>query len=365
MVGMAVDITERKEAEATLRESEERFRLVANTAPVMIWMSGLDRRCSYFNRPWLEFTGRSLETELAGGSVEGIHPDDEARWWGTYADAFDQRRPFSREYRLRRHDGEYRWMFDSGVPRFNADGSFCGYIGSVIDVTDRKLAEEALSMVSRRLLGAQEEERAWIARELHDDIGQRLVGLMLTLQSLTADRQTTADQFREGIGKIVPQASGLGRDIQMLSRRLHSSKLELLGLAATVRAHCEELTEQHKVEVDLHVEDIPAGLTREVSLCIFRVLQEALQNAIKHSRCRAFEVSLFGRPGEITLTVHDSGVGFDPLAVRAGRGLGLTSMKERLKLVDGELSIESVPLAGTTIHVRVPLLKARSAVSVQ
>jgi signal transduction histidine kinase len=251
------------------------------------------------------------------------------------------------------------------VPRFDSDGSFCGYIGSVIDVTDRKLAEEALSMVSRKLLGTQEEERAWIARELHDDIGQRLVGLMLNLESLTTDSRTSVAQFREGIGKIIPQASSLGRDIQMLSRRLHSSKLELLGLAATVRAYCEELSDQHKVEINLQVEDIPSNLAYEISLCVFRVLQESLQNAIKHSRARKFHVVLGGGAEELTLAVRDAGVGFDPVAALGGRGLGLTSMKERLKLVDGELSIESFPLTGTTIRVRVPLFKTRSAGSVK
>ena len=160
VLSSVVDITERKRIEAALRESEERFRLVANTAPVMIWMSGVDKRCAYFNGTWLEFTGRSLDAEMGNGWVEGVHPDDLRQCLDIYTKAFDQRESFQIEYRLRRNDGEYRWVFDSGVPRFNADGSFAGYIGSAIDVTERKMAEKALSMVSRRLIEAHEEERA-------------------------------------------------------------------------------------------------------------------------------------------------------------------------------------------------------------
>ena len=139
------DVTERHRAEQALRESEQRFRLVANTAPVLIWMSGPDKLCNYFNQPWLEFTGRSIEAELGNGWAEGVHPEDLKACLDTYIKAFDGRQPFKMQYRLRRHDGEYRWLLDIGVPRFNADGSFAGYIGSCIDVTDHKLAEEALS----------------------------------------------------------------------------------------------------------------------------------------------------------------------------------------------------------------------------
>ncbi|WP_119316749.1 PAS domain S-box protein, partial [Calidithermus terrae] len=153
-----IDISERRRAEERLRESEARFRTLADTAPVMVWMSGADGLCDYFNTGWLNFTGRPLEQELGNGWVEGVHPDDRERCLGTYATAFDRREPFEMEYRLRRHDGQYRWIVDRAVPRYTPGGEFLGYIGACIDIHERKRAEErlrALQEVTARLAGAQ------------------------------------------------------------------------------------------------------------------------------------------------------------------------------------------------------------------
>src|SRR5262249_32188083 len=158
-LSLIADITEAKRAEEARRESEERFRLVANTAPVMIWMSGPDKLSTYFNQQWLEFTGRPLEAELGNGWTEGVHPEDLMSCMNKYIEAFDRRQSFRMEYRLRRHDGQYRWLSNIGVPRFERDGRLAGYIGSSIDITDRKLAEAALSNVGRRLIEDHEEER--------------------------------------------------------------------------------------------------------------------------------------------------------------------------------------------------------------
>jgi formate hydrogenlyase transcriptional activator len=150
-VGTAVDVTERKRAEEELRESEERFRNMADTAPVMIWISGVDKLCTYFNKQWLDFTGRTMQEELGNGWAQGVHPDDYERYLRTYTSAFDCREPFRMEYRLRRSDGQFRWIYVTDVPRFSPGGEFLGYIGSCVDITERKRAEEALKEALDRL----------------------------------------------------------------------------------------------------------------------------------------------------------------------------------------------------------------------
>jgi PAS domain S-box-containing protein len=354
LLGVSLDITERKQAEQVLREGEERFRVVANSAPVMIWMSGTDKLCTYVNQPWLGFTGRPLEAEMGNGWVENVHPEDLNRCMHTYTQAFDRRESFQMEYRLRRHDGEYRWLSDTGVPRFNPDHSFAGYIGSSTDVTERKLAEESLADVGRKLIEAHEQERTWIARELHDDVNQRMALLAIELDRWNQQLPPSAVEFHDHIHHACQRLSDIANDIQALSHRLHSSKLEYLGLVAAAKSFCKELSEQQKVEIDFSHTAIPRSVPKEISLCLFRVLQETLQNAVKHSGVHHFKVELCGTEGEIQLTVNDLGVGFDPQEAIHRRGLGLISMRERMQLVSGEISINSRLGSGTTIHARVP-----------
>ena len=345
---------EHQQSAQVARESEDRFRLVANTAPVMIWMAGTDRLCTYVNQTWLEFTGRPLEAELGNGWAEGIHNEDLERCLKTYSQAFDQRQSFAMEYRFRRSDGEYRWVLDTGVPRFNPNGSFAGYIRSCLDITGRKLAEEALASVGRRLIEAQEEERTRIARELHDDIGQRIALLGVELES--CDRQAPGSEvdIHDCLQLACQRVSDLGEDIQALSHRLHSSKLEYLGLLSAAKSFCSELSEQRNVRIEFKHSDIPRAIPKGISLCLFRVLQEALQNAIRHSGAQDFAVEVHGTQDGIRLIVSDSGIGFDSQHAVNGRGLGLISMRERLRLVNGELSIQSEPGRGTTVLARVP-----------
>jgi PAS domain S-box-containing protein len=345
--------TELKRSEGVLRESEQRFRLVADTAPVLIWMSGPDKKCTFFNEGWLKFTGRSIDSELGDGWAEGVHAEDLQRCLDTYTQAFDLRKEFSMEYRLRRHDGEYRWVLDIGVARFNQERSFAGYIGSCVDITDRKLAEIALANVNHRMIVAQEQERTRIARELHDDIGQRLALLAINLAELDQNGANLSE-IRSRVRELKNHASDIAVDIQTISHRLHSSKLEYLGLPAAMRGFCQEFGKQQKVEIDFRTDDLPSALPPDISLCFFRVVQEALHNSAKHSGVRHLEVRLWGTSGEIHLAVSDSGVGFDSEAAKANRGLGLISMEERLKLLNGTFSIESQPQRSTTIHARVP-----------
>lgn len=227
---------------------------------------------------------------------------------------------------------------------------------------ERLAREEALSTVSKKLIDAQEEERSRIARELHDDINQRLALLAVKLDVLRQSPQASIADVRPAIAEASKEVQDLGNDIQVLSHSLHSSKLDYLGLTSAASGFCRELSQRPGVEIDFHSENVPKDLPKEISLCLFRTLQEGLQNAIKHSGSRQFQVSLRVGPSEIELIVRDSGMGFDPEEAMQGQGLGLLSMKERLKLVNGTLSIDSQPQVGTTIHARVPLsLRTKSA----
>jgi len=263
------------------------------------------------------------------------------------------------EYRLRRHDGVYRWVLDAGVPRFTADGVFTGHIGSAIDITELKTTRRALSNLSQRLMEAQEAERKRMAKELDDEVVQRVVLLTIELDGLFHGLPREAANVRASVDEVQSRAADLVRHLQSLSRRLHSSKLELLGLPATVGSYCRELAEQQNVTIDVDT-TTPADLRQEVSLQLFRVLQEALTNAIMHSGVRHFAVRLRGFADVVELEVSDEGCGFDPGTAFSGRGTGLVGMHERLEVVGGQLFVESRAGGGTRVRARVPRVAVAS-----
>ena len=216
----------------------------------------------------------------------------------------------------------------------------------------RRMAEEALSSVDRRLIDAEEQERTRIARELHDDIGQRIA--LLTVELEQFDSPDLPADVCGCIGELRKRSAEIATDIQTLSHELHSSKLEYLGIVTAMRGFCEEFSARKNVKVVFAHDAIPRVVPPDVSLCLFRVLQEALHNAAKYSGVRHFDAELRASSDAIDLTVRDSGLGFDPKAAIKGRGLGLISMQERIKLVKGEFSVDSQLNRGTTIHARVP-----------
>jgi PAS domain S-box-containing protein len=350
---LAVIVEEHRQGEQVLRESERRFRLMADSTPALIWMSGTDKLCSFFNQRWLEFTGREMEEELGEGWVSGVHRDDVEKCLGLYSAAFDARVEFEMEYRLRRRDGEYRWILDYGVPRFEPDGRFCGYIGSCSDITDRKNFEESLRALSGRLINAQEEERARIARDLHDDFSQRLALHSIELGQLSAKLPESVE--RTNVLKMWNDTCELALDLHTLSHQLHSSKLEHVGLVSALNGLCREITEKHKIEVQFTQRDSPRDIPKDVALCLFRVAQEALGNVTKHSETKSAEVELSMNEFGIQLRITDSGKGFATDDRNPGAGIGLIGMSERLRLVGGRFLVRSEPLKGTKIIAEVPL----------
>jgi PAS domain S-box-containing protein len=353
----------RLKSEKAVRESEERFRLVANTAPVLIWMSGPDRLRTYVNQPWLEFTGRSIEAELGDRWAEGVHPEDLRDCLDAYNRAFDQRGPFKMQYRLRLNDGEYRWVFDIGVARFNPDSSFAGYIGSCIDVTERKIVEEALASLSRRLIDAQEEERKRIAREIHDDYNQRLAMLAMELEELADKVGDSPVEAGPIFHQIWNQIGELGSDLHSLSHSLHSSTLESLGLVAGMKAFCEEFAEHQEIQVDFAHENVPRGIPADAALCLFRVTQEGLRNIKRHSGASKAEVRLEASGKKLHLSIADRGRGFDVNKHSPSDGIGIRSMEERLRSFGGQLEISSRPMEGTKINAWLPLTVASQRVA--
>jgi PAS domain S-box-containing protein len=357
---LAEDITRRKQIEEALRESEDKLRLLLDSTAEAIYGIDLEHRCTFCNPACLRTLGYKRMDEVLGKNIhdlihhtradgtpfpaedcrvhrvtrtgEGVHTEDEVFWRANGTS-------FPAEY----------WSYPQ-----RRGHEVVGAVVAFIDITERKLAEGALANVSRRLIEAQEQERTRIGRELHDDIGQRLALLAVELQQLNRD-PLILPKVRRRMGKIQKQTVEIAADIQSLSHELHSAKLQYLGIAAAMRGFCREFGEQQKVEIDFQTGDLPTPLSADISLCLFRVLQEALHNSAKHSGVRHFEVLLRGTSDEIHLTVKDSGKGFDREAAKTSQGLGLISMEERLKLVKGTLLIEAQPKHGTTIHARVPL----------
>jgi PAS domain S-box-containing protein len=361
IVGLMMQRARKRKAEAGLRESEQRFRVMADTTPSLIWMCDQDGQVSYLNDRRLAFTGGDPHAGYGDTWTAYVHPDDLQPVLDSISQALIRRGPFSKEYRLRRNDGSYRWMFDVASPRLNGDGSFAGFIGSAIDITDQKLAQEALENVSGKLIEAQEKERSRIARDLHDDICQRLALLSMELEQ--ANRNGAPPSTKKQLEQIRQHCSEITGDIQSLSHQLHSSKLEYLGIVAAVRGFCKEFAKQHDINVEFTEENVPAQLPKDVALCLFRVSQEALHNAVKYSGAERFTVQLRGTQDEVQLVVSDTGVGFNVDEAKSSRGLGLVSMQERVHLVHGRFFVESKPGAGTKITAMVPVSPAHSGLT--
>ncbi len=344
------DITERKHAELLVRESEERFRRLADALPVGVWLSGTDGACSYVNRTWLNLTGRPIERECGVGWLEALHPDDRERCMGAYLRAFGAREAFSIECRIRRYDGEYRWLINKGIPLYDLDTTFLGYLGGAIDFTDQRNAERALRELSGKLIAAQEDERRRIALELHDSVSQRMALIAIRLDEL--QRLISPDSDSAAIVQLlIDDSATVARELHAMSHRLHSAKLDALGLVEAVASHCREMTEQG-VLVQFSVADLPS-LPASIALCLFRIVQEALANVAKHSGADSARVTMMRAGDVIVLRIVDGGCGFVP--ERRFDGLGLVSLRERARAVGGDVCIQSAPGQGTEIEARIPI----------
>ncbi len=363
---LAHDITERKRAEqvlhetnraletqtAVLRSHEELLKIFVKNVPAGVAM--LDREMRYLQVSERWCADYSVDaSQVLGHSHYEIFPDIPQHWKEIHRCALAGETLRAVEDRWDREGGT-TWLRWEIRPWQNHDGVQGGVLIFAEDITRRKHAEEALLGMSRKLIEAQEQERNRIGRDLHDDAVQRLALLSIELEGVQQDVPDAASELRTRIGELRNQITQITNDIQSLSHELDSSKLEYLGIVGVAKNFCKEVSERQKVEIDFQSYDVPRALRTELSLSLFRVLQEALRNATKHSGVKRFEVRLWGNMGAINLTISDLGAGFDQEAAMKSTGLGLTSMRERLRLVCGEFSINSQLKGGTTIHARVP-----------
>lgn len=270
---------------------------------------------------------------------------------------------FDMTFRIVAADGRIVWV-QNLVSVSYEDDALGRMHGFMIDISERKRAEKALEDLGARLIAAQEEERKRVARELHDDLNQRMAVLSIELEQLS-EAVGKPVRIKKRIQGLQRQVREISTDIHRLSYKLHPSKLEHLGLAAAVKSLCDELSQNAKPKIYFSQSGLPAELPKEVTLCIFRIAQEALRNCVKHSGAQSARVQLRKTADAICLSVSDNGCGFDTKSEVMEKGLGFISMKERLRIVGGRISIYSYPPRGTRIEVLVPLTRVDSRQSYQ
>ncbi len=331
----------------------------------------------YINSTCAEFTGLPLEKLREEGWLDVVHPDDLDNLVGAYGRAFEARTAFLLEYRLRRVDGAYRWLLATGTPKYAPDGSFAGYVGCDIDITERREAEDRVREGNReiqhlagRLIEAQDAERARIARDLHDDVSQQLAGLSIALSSLKHRMEVSevSEELKADLRALHRRAATLAQNVRHLSHDLHPTVLRHAGLVAALTTYCAELQRSHGPVLACSAEGDLASVDSTVALCLYRIAQEGLRNVVAHSGASRADVRLLRSGDHAEMTIVDDGKGFDvATSLERGRGLGLVSIRERVRLAGGTVSFDAEGKKGTRLRVQVPAhapAKARAGAGV-
>jgi len=375
-IAVVEDITERKNAEAALKESEKRFRNMADSAPVLIWVSGPDKLCTFFNKSWLEFTGRTMEQELGEGWAQSVHPDDLERCLSIYHSSFEARRDFKMEYRLQRHDGEYRWVIDQGVARFSSDKMFAGYIGCCIDITELKQNyEQHLATQKLESLGVL---AAGVAHDFNNLLGAIVARAESALGDLNPGSPATedVDQIRVTslrAAEIVSQLMSFARQeiAPLVSVDLSSLVAEMLEFLKVSIAKTAAL--QTNLAPDLPLANVNAAEIRQVVMNLILNASEALEGRAGSITITTARVSLDSTPGDaVRLEVEDTGCGmteavkariFDPFFTTrfTGRGLGLSAVQGAVRRHGGSITVDSTPGKGSRFTVILPCAAGEAA----
>lgn len=381
-VSTLTDITEQKQAETALRNSEERFRAVANLVPDLLWSNDPAGVTEWHNQRWLEYNGQMLEKAAPDGWLATVHPDDRALALHNFQRAIAQGEPLRQEQRIGNATGEYRWFLVQANPFKDATGKILRWFGAATDIHEQRMARETLErrvqertqelealsvtrqQLLERIITAQEDERRRIAHELHDTLGQFLSALNLRLSLLqqSVQRQDgTASPVVAELGQLWQLVNEIDSELRHLTMELRPPILDDLGLAEAIRHYGKTWSQTTTIPVDVYSTGFASEhLPHTAELSIYRIVQEALTNILKHAQAKAVSVLLERRPKELQVIIEDNGIGFDPHAVgsqEAGRrALGLIGMKERAALVGGRIDLETAPGAGTTIYVHIPLI---------
>ena len=367
-IGVDTDVTERHEAEERLRESEARFRAAFFQAAVGIAQTSVDGKWQLFNDRFCQILGYSRnelrEIILMEKTLLKIaHPDDrEALLAERHKLLAGEISSWSSEGRYIRKDGVTGWarVFVSLVRNQANEPQY--FVTVIEDITGKILAERALQLsrqelraLAGRLINAEDEERKRISRELHDDLSQKLALLAFNIGGLLVEHAPSAEKINEQLRNLQVHVNQLADDVRQISHQLHPSILDDLGLVPALTELCEEFSAREGIEVAFESESVPHVLPVDLASCLYRVSQEALHNIWKHARASQARLKLSASGDGIHLCIHDNGVGFDSEAGLSRPGLGIVSMKERISLVQGDLSIDSRPGQGTEVKVFVPL----------
>jgi len=359
MRGVTIDITKRRQAEEALIASEQRVSLAADAASLRCWEYDIQS-----DQLWATQTDRNMLGWWPSRPLtfeqftERVHPDDRESVRRAVQRSREDRSDYEAEYRLVVPGGGTRWVAARGRREFDRDGKPLRMRGVTIDITKRRQAEEAARELSGRLINAQEEERSRLARELHDDVTQRLA--LLAIDAGRGERNLPSAAGGTAMRAMRESLIRLSEDVHALAYRLHPSILEDLGLIEALKTECERFGRVASIPVDLKAQEVPDPLPHAVALCLYRIAQEALRNVGRHARASAVQVSLRRLDGGVQLAVRDNGAGFDPAQQRDRPSLGHASMRQRVYQLNGELEVESAPGHGTTVLAWVPLKEEQS-----
>ena len=350
------DVTDSRETGEARRKEVQRLQLLLDVTHILPWEADFpSSHFTFVGEQAVPILGYPIEKWYEPDFlVKHVHQDDRERMMSEYTQRVDEGDNFEIEYRMIAKDGCVVWLHNLATV-LRVDNQPKAIRGFSIDVTKSKQTEAALRDLGGRLINAQEDERRRIARELHDDLNQRMALLSIGLEHLGKVKRPM--DLRDRLLSLQSQAQEISADIHRLSYRLHPSKLDHLGLAAAVRSLCQEISARGNPQIDLREHGFPANLPKDVTLCVFRIVQEALRNCAKHSGAVTAHVILENTGEEIRLSVSDEGCGFETESEAMKSGLGFTSMRERLRTVAGRMEIRSQPMQGTVIDVSVPITR--------